>query len=115
MKWLAQLVGLTVVLIAGTWFAGWWFVPVAAGAWGAWAAGQRTAVLTAMLAGALAWGGLLAYDASAGPMDRLLQIFHPLLRMRGGTVIVLTIAYAALLSASAAGLTRGIRRLLTPA
>jgi spore maturation protein SpmB len=58
---------------------------------------------------------LLAYNASVGPMDRLLEIFHPLLRMRGSTVIVLTIAYAALLSASAAGLTRGIRRLLRPA
>ena len=32
MRWLMQLLGLTLVIAAGTWIGGWWTVPVVAGA-----------------------------------------------------------------------------------
>ncbi len=115
MKWLMQLVALTLVIIAGTWFAGWWVVPLAGAAFGAWTSATRTTVLTATLAGALGWGALLAFDAYAGPVGRLLDVFGSLFRLPSGALVVLTVAYAALLCASAAAVSRGIRRLLAPA
>ena len=115
MKWLMQLIGLTLVIAAGTWFGGWWTVPVVAGAYGAWAARQHAAVLTAMLAGAGAWSLLLAYNAYVGPVVRLTQLFGTMFRMSGITLVILTVAYAALLAVSAAAFARGLRRLMAPA
>ena len=114
MKWTAQFLTLCLVLIAGTWWGGWWMVPLAAAAYGIWGAQRRATVFTATLAGATAWGALLAYDAALGPVGRLTQLFGALFRMSGGTLLVLSIAYAALLAATAAALARGLRRLMTP-
>ena len=114
MKWLRQLIALTVLFAAGTWFVGWWMIPVLGAAYGAWAANQRLTLITTTLAATLAWGGLLAYDAAAGPMGRLLDVLGALFRVPGAALLVLTLAYAALLAASAAALTRGLRRLATP-
>jgi len=63
MKWLMHLVILTLLLAGGTWVAGWWMVPALGAAYGAWAANQRLTLITATLAGVLAWGALLAYAA----------------------------------------------------
>lgn len=115
MQWFMHLIGLTLAIAAGTWIGGWWMVPVIAGAYGAWGAHRASAVLTAMLAGAGAWGLLLACNASVGPVFRLTQLFGTMFRMSGITLVVLTVAYAALLAVSAAAFARGLRRLATPA
>ncbi len=114
MKGILQFVALTVVIALGTWWGGWWMVPLAAAAYGAWRAAQRTVVFTAMVAGASAWGVLLVYDGAAGPVGRLSQLFGNVFRLSSGTLLMVTLAYAALLAASAAALARGIRRLMTP-
>lgn len=115
MRWIMHLVGLTLAIAAGTWIGGWWMVPVIAGAYGAWGTRQASAVLTAMLAGGGAWGLLLAYDASVGPVLRLTQLFGTMLQMSGMALVILTMAYAALLAVSAAAFARGLRRLTVPA
>lgn len=115
MRWSMHLVGLTLAIAAGTCIGGWWMVPVVAGAYGAWGARRPAAVLTAMLAGGGAWGLLLAYDASVGPVVRLTQLFGTMFRMSGMTLVILTVAYAALLAVSAAAFARGVRRLMAPA
>lgn len=114
MKWLVQLVVLSLLVAAGTWFGGWWMVAVVGAAYGAWGARQRVTVVTAMLGGLLGWGALLAWDASVGPVDRLMEIFRALFFPFGGMLVVLTLAYAALLCAAAAALARGLRRLASP-
>lgn len=114
MRWLMQLIGLTLLIAAGTWWAGWWMVPVVAAAYGVWGARQHSVVLTAMLAGAGAWSVLLLYDASVGPVGRLTQLFGTMFRMSGITLVILTVAYAALLAVSAAAFARGVRRLMAP-
>src|SRR3989304_57170 len=114
MKWLKQLVALTVLIAAGTWWAGWGVGPVVPAARGAWGARQHAAVLTAMLAGAGAWSALLLYDASVGPLGRLTQLFGTMFRMSGITLVVLTVGHAARLAVSAAAFARGVRRLLAP-
>jgi hypothetical protein len=115
MKWLLYLAGLTLVMAAGTWWGGWWMVPVAAALFGAWRAHARDATLTAMLAAACAWSALLLFDASRGPVGRLTHLFGAIFHMSDATLLILTVAYAALLAATAAACARGIRRLVTPA
>lgn len=114
MKWLMQLIVLSLLMAGGTWFAGWWMIPVLGAAYGAWAARQRLTLITAALSAVLAWGALLAFDASAGPMGRLLQVTGALFRVPGATLVVLTLSYAGLLAVSAAALTRGVRRMVRP-
>ncbi|HEY5490315.1 MAG TPA: hypothetical protein VIK25_03890 [Gemmatimonadaceae bacterium] len=114
MKWLIQLIVVSVLMATLTWFAGWWMVPVIGAAYGAWAARQRLTLVTATLSAVLGWGALLAYDASAGPLGRLLQVLGALFRLPGAALIVLTLAYAALLAVSAAALARSLRRLVMP-
>ncbi len=114
MKWLLQLVILSALFAVLTWVAGWWMVPATGAVYGAWAARQRLTLITATLAGVLGWGALLAYDASAGPLGRLVQLLGSLFRVPGTALLVLTLAYAALLAVSAAALTRGLRRLMLP-
>jgi hypothetical protein len=114
MKWLIQLIVVSVLMATLTWFAGWWMVPVIGAAYGAWAARQRLTLVTATLSAVLGWGALLAYDASAGPLGRLLQVLGALFRLPGAALVVLTLAYAALLAVSAAALARSLRRLVMP-
>lgn len=114
MKWLIQLIVVSVLMATLTWFAGWWMVPVIGAAYGAWAARQRLTLVTATLSAVLGWGALLAYDASAGPLGRLLQVLGALFRLPGAAIVVLTLAYAALLAVSAAALARSLRRLVMP-
>lgn len=114
MRWLSHLIVLTLVMAAGTWFAGWWFVPIAGGVYGAWETEERASVITAMLASAFAWIGLLVFDAFSGPMARLTEVLGGVLHFSGSTLVVLAIAYAALLGACAAAFARGVRRLASP-
>jgi len=114
MKWLIQLIVVSVLMAMLTWFAGWWMVPVIGAAYGAWAARARLTLVTATLSAVLGWGALLAYDASAGPLGRLLQVLGTLFRLPGVALVVLTLAYAGLLAVSAAALARSLRRLVSP-
>ena len=114
MRWLGHLIVLTLVMAAGTWLAGWWFVPIAGGVYGAWAAAERASVITAMLASAFAWIALLVFDAWSGPMARLTEVLGGVLHFSGSTLVVLAIAYAALLGACAAAFARSVRRLASP-
>ncbi|MBM3907764.1 MAG: hypothetical protein FJ363_06785 [Gemmatimonadetes bacterium] len=114
MRWLSHLLGLILVIAIGTWAAGWWAVAVVGAAYGAWAVAERGLVLTTALAGAGAWGALLLYSASLGPVGRLSVLFGTVFRMSGVSLIVLTLAYAAFLAATSAACARGLRRLVTP-
>jgi hypothetical protein len=114
MKWLRQLIVVSVLFATLTWFVGWWMVPVIGAAYGAWAFDRRLTLVTATLAAVIGWGALLVYDASAGPVGRLLQVLGALFRVPGAALVVLTLAYAGLLAVSAAALTRGLRRLASP-
>jgi len=110
MRWLMQFVAAALLVAAGTMVAGWWTVPVLGALYGAWAAAQRTAVITAALAGAAGWGALLLWDATVGPVGRLVQVFGAFSHLPGSAFVVLTLAYPALLCASAAALSRGLLR-----
>ena len=114
MRWTLHCLALTLVMIAGTWWIAWWMVPLAAAVYGASGWGARSAVQTATLAGAAAWGAILAYDAWVGPVTRLTHLFGTVFQMAGGTLVIVTVLFAALLALSAAWFARSVRGMLTP-
>lgn len=114
MKWLTELLLLSAAMAVGTWLGAWWMVPLIGALYGVVAANRRLTVVTSMLAGTLGWAMLLGYDASVGPLGRLLQTMGALFRVPGGALVVLTLAYSALLAATAAATTRGLRRAIAP-
>ncbi len=103
------------VLAALTWMIGWWGVLLGALIVG-WVhrhhggGGWRLA-----LAGATAWGGLMLANAAAGPLDRVVSTLGAVLRVPGVVVVLLTLAFPALLAWSAATLLAGLtHRSATP-
>lgn len=114
MQRVIQLAGLTLLMMASTWWVGWWMVPAIAAVFGIATAKEEGGVLTAALAGATAWSLLLAYNAAVSPLGRLLDVFAAIFHFPSVTIVVVTVGYAALLAGAAAAFTRSLRRLLTP-
>jgi hypothetical protein len=97
---------LCAAMAVGTWTVGWWTVPMVAAGWGI-LSGTPSPWL-AGLAGALAWGVLLAgapWEALGRLTPRLGGIFH----LAGWGMVVLTLGFAWLLGWSAARAGAGIR------
>ena len=116
MKWITQFVVVSAAVALGTWFGGWWMVPVVGALYGAWGVRQHLTTVTALLAGIAGWGALLALTAMSGPaVGRLLGVLGALLHMPGRAFVVLTLAYGGLLAVTAAAAARGLRRMVTPA
>jgi hypothetical protein len=97
-----DIIVLGVAFAAGTFFVGWWSIPVIALAWG-WLVGPTRRPATRSAAGAgLAWMGFLAYDAMRGPAGRLARTLGELLHLPAVGVIAITVFFAMLLAWSAA-------------
>ena len=107
MRRLGAVLLLAAAIGLGTWFGGWWAVPVIAGGWQLL---RRQSAPAAVAVGALlGWGGLLAL-LPAAPLGRLVGrlagVFHLPLWGTWGIAPV----YAALLGWSAARLVAAIGR-----
>lgn len=104
-------VTLVVALGLSTYAFGWIAVPIVAGAW-AWIRRTDAAVpVMAALAGGLAWGVLMLLPAVTGEtVTRVADVVGQAMRVGGGALIALTIAFPALLAGSAAGVVRGVGR-----
>jgi hypothetical protein len=94
-----------------TWLLGWWGVLLAAAivgfvfhdhAGGGWRVG---------LAGALAWGVLLAVDALAGPFGVVSTTLGGVMRVPGVVLVIVTLVFPALLAWSAATVVAELRRI----
>jgi hypothetical protein len=109
MRSIALFVAAVAAMAVGTWSAGWWAVPLVGAAWGWVAAADRTLPLQAALAGANAWGALLALQLPGGGMERVAGTVGTLLGIGGPALVALTLLYPALLAASAAALVRAVR------
>lgn len=108
MRQLANLLALTAVLAVATVLIGWSAVPVVAAVW-VYSMPRRGAVIYAAVAGALAWGGLLLWYARSAPIGAADALVTEILGVPARSLIVLTLAYAALLSGSAALVAQWIR------
>ncbi len=101
----AMIVG---AMAAGTWFVGWWTVPVIAAVWAIVDRTDRTLPLRAAGAGIAAWGLLLAAQLPGGSLERLAIAVGTAMGVGALPLVVLTLLYPALLAASAAGLVRAL-------
>jgi hypothetical protein len=99
----ASLFWLTLVLamVAGTWWGGWWAVPVVAALFARLDPAPRAAVRAAGAA-AVAWLGVIAYDAWVGPGMQFLAIMGQLIPVRQAGFVLLTVAFGAELAWAAA-------------
>lgn len=88
---------LCVLIGLGTWFGGWWAVPLAAAWWG-WRGGRP---VMAGLVAALTWGLLLALYLPA-PLGRLLRRVGALGGVSQAVPVLITLGFVALLGWSAA-------------
>lgn len=111
MKWFMQFLLLSALLATGTAVAGWWAMPVIGALYGTWGYRQRSTLMLAALAGAAAWGGLLAWTAATGEMTRLLGVMGAVFRVPGSAMVLMTIAFGGLLTSTAAAIARGMRQL----
>jgi hypothetical protein len=102
----------TVAMMALTWLLGWWGVVTVALVAGlldyrSGGGGWRLA-----LAGALSWSALLAVNAASGSLGIVAATLGGIQRVPGVALVLLTIAYPALLAWSAGTVAGETRRLL---
>lgn len=90
----------TAFALATFWF-GWWTVPVVAAIWGVLARGLRSGALVSACAAGLAWGALLLWDASAGPVSELAATLGTLMHLPPIALPLATLVFPALLAWSA--------------
>ncbi len=105
----AWFVGLVAAIATCTWMVAWWMVPVVGAIWG-WVRREDAATpLLAGLAGALGWAVLLLISASGAPEGSVMTSVGRAMQVGSGALVVLTLAFAALLAAGAAGVVRAVR------
>jgi hypothetical protein len=109
MRTALAVIVLAAALALGTWFAGWWAVPLIAAIWAV-VRPAPLAGLTAALAGASAWGLLLAvYMLFGFPVQTLAVRLAGAMRLPVPALLALTLLLPALLAGSAAVLVTAAR------
>jgi hypothetical protein len=101
---------LLLALTLGTFAFDWLSVPIIAAAF-AWIRRDDAAVpVLSSIAGAASWMVLLAIQSFAGPIGDVARVVGEAMQVGAGPLVMLTIAFPALLAGSAAGVVRGARR-----
>lgn len=102
--WLLALAG----MLAGTWLVAWWMVPVVAAAWALADRSDAALPLKAAVTGLLAWGLLLVAQLPGGGVERLADALGQAIGVGAMPLVVLTLAFPALLAGSAAAIVRAV-------
>ncbi|MHB1296903.1 MAG: hypothetical protein ACYC0B_00115 [Gemmatimonadaceae bacterium] len=102
----AEFAAATAAMATATWFIAWWTVPVVAALWALSRPGDRTLPLMAAAAGTLSWLVLLLLPSSPGAVARLAEVAGSAIGTGPGPLLALTLAFPALLAASAASLAK---------
>lgn len=102
----AEFAAATAAMATATWFVAWWTVPIVAAAWAVRRRTDRTLPLLAAAAGMLSWLILLLLPSSPGAVARLAHVAGAAMGTGSGPLLALTLAFPALLAASAASLAK---------
>jgi hypothetical protein len=94
----------------GTWILGWWAIPLFSLAAALAARGVRYQALTSAGAATLAWGAILAWNGIRGDVWSFASIAGGTMGVSGPILVLLTLAFPALLAWSAAAATRLLPR-----
>jgi hypothetical protein len=100
----AELVLLTIGMLAATAVCGWWGVGIAAFVWGAWAGRVRVVAVAAMCA----WSGVLVWTAGSGAFGTLMTELGQIARAPGWMLGVMTVVFPGVLAWSAAVVGSGV-------
>ena len=92
------------VLVAATWFAGWWGVPVVAALAGMLLSTRRGTSGLVALAAVIAWSVLILADGAGGRFGALADVVGRTLTLPAAALLAVTLLFAALLALSAAAL-----------
>lgn len=95
----------TFAMIVATWVLGWWAVPVVGALWG-----LKGNPVEPTLAAVMAWGALLGWTATTGPLLPFAARLGGVVGLPGWAMLVITVAFAALLAWSAATLVGALAR-----
>jgi hypothetical protein len=112
MRTLRDFAIITALMALGTWFLGWWTVPLIAAAAALLDRNRKASIVKATFAAILAWGILLASQGMLG--TSIGQLNGDLAKSLGvpmSVPFVLTLVLPALLAASAAGTVVGVKHL----
>jgi hypothetical protein len=101
----AEVVLLTVALVAATATGGWWGIGLAAFVWGAWTGRARVVAVAAVCA----WGSVLVWTAGSGALGRLIVEMGLVAMVPGWVLVVATLVFPAVLAWSAAVVGGGVR------
>lgn len=99
---------LSLAVALATWAFGWGAVVVCAGAWTWIRRSDAAAPMLAAVAAALAWGGLLLVQSFSGPVGEVASVVGAAMQVGAAPLVILTLAFPALLAGATAGLVRGI-------
>jgi hypothetical protein len=101
-----RLLGLAVLMAGATWLGGWWTLPLCAAGFALFARGTPHVTLDAGLAAMLAWGGLLAIQATQPAFGRLAAAVRGAVPVPTVALLAITLVFAGVLGASAAAVVR---------
>ncbi|HEU5185988.1 MAG TPA: hypothetical protein VFU01_15560 [Gemmatimonadaceae bacterium] len=110
MRFLLRVVLLALSFAIGTWILGWWAVPLFAAVSGVLARHVPRQAAAAAVAGALAWGALLAWSATEGSVWSFSRTAGGAMGISGLLLILMTLAFPAVLAWIAAALAQLIAR-----
>jgi hypothetical protein len=102
---------LALAIVVGTWWLGWWTVPVMGAAWGVARYGRYPA-WTAAVGAALAWVLLLGIAALRGPVGQMSRIVADVMALPGWAPLLAAVVFPAALAGTAARLARVILALM---
>jgi hypothetical protein len=95
------------LVAVGTWFLGWWSVPLCGVGYALLRAGQGGIVVEASLGAMLAWGALLAWQLSNPAFSRLQEAISGVFPVPVAVLMLVTLMFAGILAGAAARLTAG--------
>lgn len=101
---------LTLGVALATYAFGWLAVVVLSGAWAYIRKDDPAMPLMAGGAGVLGWALLLLWGSFSGPIGVVAETVGAAMQVGGGSLLVLTLAFPALLAAATAGVVRGVLR-----
>jgi hypothetical protein len=90
----------------GTWVLGWWAIPLFAAMAAVLARDVARQAIAAALAGAVAWGALLAWSGVQGSVWSFARIAGGAMGVSGVLLILMTLAFPAALAWTAASVTQ---------
>ena len=102
---LLRVFGVAAVVAIGTWFGGWWAVPLSGAVYAVLRQRQSGAVSEAAFGAMLAWAGLLVWQESHPAFSRLSAAISGVFPVPVPVLMLLTVCVAGVLAASAARLT----------